>query len=301
MHQYGVRDIEKLLGLPRSTIRALIKAGFVTPERGPRNAWLFSFQDLIVLRTAQALAAVARAAPAHHEGAEGTAAQPARRRCRCRDCASRAVGDTRRRQGRRRALAGRDRPIPARVRRRSRRGLAERRSSRCRRARSRVTRRARARCRRSRSSSATRTPRSSAYRRSRSPPTRTRSMRASISAACCTRAGRLARSRAGLSRRAEELRQRCAAALQLRRAARRHGPQGRGDGGVSSSRSAAIRRWPIATTTSRCSTRSSSGRRMRSGTWRSIGAWSPASLRTSDDDLPVLCLIPSPACGRGLG
>jgi tetratricopeptide (TPR) repeat protein len=57
MHQYGVRDVEKLLGLPRSTIRALITAGFVTPARGPRNAWLFSFQDLIVLRTAQALAA----------------------------------------------------------------------------------------------------------------------------------------------------------------------------------------------------------------------------------------------------
>ncbi len=57
MHQYGVRDIEKLLGLPRSAIRALIKAGFVTPERGPRNAWRFSFQDLIVLRTAQALSA----------------------------------------------------------------------------------------------------------------------------------------------------------------------------------------------------------------------------------------------------
>ena len=56
MHQYGVRDVEKLLGLPRSTIRALIAAGFVSPERGPRNAWLFSFQDLIVLRTAQALA-----------------------------------------------------------------------------------------------------------------------------------------------------------------------------------------------------------------------------------------------------
>ena len=57
MHQYGVRDVEKLLRLPRSTIRALIAAGFVAPARGPRNAWLFSFQDLIVLRTAQALAA----------------------------------------------------------------------------------------------------------------------------------------------------------------------------------------------------------------------------------------------------
>jgi tetratricopeptide (TPR) repeat protein len=56
MHEYGVRDVEKLLRLPRSTIRALIAAGFVSPARGPRNAWRFSFQDLIVLRTAQALA-----------------------------------------------------------------------------------------------------------------------------------------------------------------------------------------------------------------------------------------------------
>jgi tetratricopeptide (TPR) repeat protein len=56
LHRYGVRDIERLLGVPRSTIRALVEAGFVRPERGPRNAWHFSFQDLVVLRTAQALA-----------------------------------------------------------------------------------------------------------------------------------------------------------------------------------------------------------------------------------------------------
>ena len=57
MHQYGVREVEKLLRLPRSTIRALVDAGFVSPARGPRRAWRFSFQDLIVLRTAQALVA----------------------------------------------------------------------------------------------------------------------------------------------------------------------------------------------------------------------------------------------------
>jgi tetratricopeptide (TPR) repeat protein len=57
MRRYGVRDVEKLLRLPRSTIRTFIEAGFVSPSRGPRNAWLFSFQDLIVLRTAQALTA----------------------------------------------------------------------------------------------------------------------------------------------------------------------------------------------------------------------------------------------------
>jgi tetratricopeptide (TPR) repeat protein len=45
-----------LLRLSRSTIRSLIAAGFVTPARGPRGVWQFSFQDLIVLRTAQALA-----------------------------------------------------------------------------------------------------------------------------------------------------------------------------------------------------------------------------------------------------
>lgn len=57
MHRYGLREVERLLGLPRSTIRTLIDAGFVTPERGVRNTLLFSFQDLVVLRTAQALAA----------------------------------------------------------------------------------------------------------------------------------------------------------------------------------------------------------------------------------------------------
>ena len=57
MHQYGVRDVERLLRLPRSIIRSLVASGFVTPARGPRNAMLFSFQDLIVLRTAQELSA----------------------------------------------------------------------------------------------------------------------------------------------------------------------------------------------------------------------------------------------------
>ena len=57
MQRYGLRDVERLLRLPRSTVRALVRAGFVTPSRGSRRAWQFSFQDLIVLRTAQALAA----------------------------------------------------------------------------------------------------------------------------------------------------------------------------------------------------------------------------------------------------
>jgi tetratricopeptide (TPR) repeat protein len=56
MHSYGVADVERLLGLSRATVRALVDAGFVKPHRGPRNTMLFSFQDLIALRTAQALA-----------------------------------------------------------------------------------------------------------------------------------------------------------------------------------------------------------------------------------------------------
>ncbi|MFO1310759.1 MAG: tetratricopeptide repeat protein [Burkholderiales bacterium] len=50
-----MHDVQRLLRLPRSTIRSLVHAGFVTPSRGARGAWRFSFQDLIVLRTAQAL------------------------------------------------------------------------------------------------------------------------------------------------------------------------------------------------------------------------------------------------------
>jgi tetratricopeptide (TPR) repeat protein len=54
---YGLGEVEHLLRLPRSTIRSLVKAGFVSPLRGARGALQFSFQDLVVLRKAQALAA----------------------------------------------------------------------------------------------------------------------------------------------------------------------------------------------------------------------------------------------------
>jgi tetratricopeptide (TPR) repeat protein len=47
--------VERVLQLSRSTIRGLVAAGFVTPERGARREYRFSFRDLIVLRTARAL------------------------------------------------------------------------------------------------------------------------------------------------------------------------------------------------------------------------------------------------------
>ncbi|MBS0378171.1 MAG: tetratricopeptide repeat protein [Proteobacteria bacterium] len=55
MRSYSVRDVERILDLSPATTRSLIRAGFVNPERGARREYRFSFQDLIVLRTARAL------------------------------------------------------------------------------------------------------------------------------------------------------------------------------------------------------------------------------------------------------
>jgi tetratricopeptide (TPR) repeat protein len=55
MPSYSVRDVQRVLQLAPETTRSLIRAGFVHPARGPRREYRFSFQDLIVLRTARAL------------------------------------------------------------------------------------------------------------------------------------------------------------------------------------------------------------------------------------------------------
>jgi len=55
MRSYSVRDVERIVGLAPDTTRKLITAGFVRPARGTRREYRFSFQDLIVLRTARAL------------------------------------------------------------------------------------------------------------------------------------------------------------------------------------------------------------------------------------------------------
>jgi tetratricopeptide (TPR) repeat protein len=54
---FGVRDVERMLRMPRSAILGLVRAGFVAPTRGERREYRFSFQDLIVLRAARALRA----------------------------------------------------------------------------------------------------------------------------------------------------------------------------------------------------------------------------------------------------
>jgi tetratricopeptide (TPR) repeat protein len=55
MRSYSVRDVERILRLAPAATRNLVKAGFVKPLRGSRREYRFSFQDLIVLRTARAL------------------------------------------------------------------------------------------------------------------------------------------------------------------------------------------------------------------------------------------------------
>ncbi|MFZ2652462.1 MAG: tetratricopeptide repeat protein [Burkholderiaceae bacterium] len=62
MQTYTLRSIESMLGLSRAVITGLIEAGFVTPGRGKRREYLFSFQDVVLLRTAYGLQA-ARIAP----------------------------------------------------------------------------------------------------------------------------------------------------------------------------------------------------------------------------------------------
>jgi tetratricopeptide (TPR) repeat protein len=52
---YSLREVGKLLGLPRAVIAGLIEAGFVAPTRGRRREYRFTFQDLVVLRAAQGL------------------------------------------------------------------------------------------------------------------------------------------------------------------------------------------------------------------------------------------------------
>jgi tetratricopeptide (TPR) repeat protein len=54
---FTLRRVQAMLGLSRTTVAGLIAEGFVAPTRGRRNEWRFTFQDLMLLRTAHALQA----------------------------------------------------------------------------------------------------------------------------------------------------------------------------------------------------------------------------------------------------
>ena len=52
---YTLKSIEAMLGISPGVVRGLVRAGFVSPARGARNELRFSFQDVVLLRTAHAL------------------------------------------------------------------------------------------------------------------------------------------------------------------------------------------------------------------------------------------------------
>src|SRR5215470_6142249 len=54
---YATRDVAALLGLSVTQVRALIRDGLLSPAQGARGEYRFSFQDLILLRTAKGLLA----------------------------------------------------------------------------------------------------------------------------------------------------------------------------------------------------------------------------------------------------
>lgn len=55
MKGYTTREVADALGLPTSRIQTWTRAGLLRPERGPKGTLLFSFQDLVLLRSAREL------------------------------------------------------------------------------------------------------------------------------------------------------------------------------------------------------------------------------------------------------
>jgi hypothetical protein len=55
MDDYSMRDVQGVLGISRTVVTALIAAGVIAPRRGARQAYRFTFQDVVLLRTAQSL------------------------------------------------------------------------------------------------------------------------------------------------------------------------------------------------------------------------------------------------------
>jgi tetratricopeptide (TPR) repeat protein len=55
MRGYSTLEVAKLLNLSPERVRSLVRAGFLSPARGPRKELRFTFQDLVLLRTAREL------------------------------------------------------------------------------------------------------------------------------------------------------------------------------------------------------------------------------------------------------
>ena len=57
MKGFTVQDVARMLDLSAAQVRSLARAGFLEPGRGRRGEYRFSFQDLVLLRTAKELRA----------------------------------------------------------------------------------------------------------------------------------------------------------------------------------------------------------------------------------------------------
>jgi tetratricopeptide (TPR) repeat protein len=55
MSGYSAQDVARMLGLPPRRLRAYVRSGVLCPERGEAGELRFSFQDLLLLRTAEGL------------------------------------------------------------------------------------------------------------------------------------------------------------------------------------------------------------------------------------------------------
>jgi tetratricopeptide (TPR) repeat protein len=63
---YAARDVARLIGLTIPQIMGIVRAGCIAPRRGQRREYRFSFQDLVVLRTARDLMERMPARRVHH-------------------------------------------------------------------------------------------------------------------------------------------------------------------------------------------------------------------------------------------
>src|SRR5688572_9558721 len=56
MKAYSTREVAGLLGISEQRIRGLVRSGVVAPQSGSQGRLSFSFQDIVLLRTAKGLA-----------------------------------------------------------------------------------------------------------------------------------------------------------------------------------------------------------------------------------------------------
>jgi tetratricopeptide (TPR) repeat protein len=55
MRGYTTREVAEVLGVPVSRILGWTRAGLLSPERGPRGGYRYSFQDIVLLKAAREL------------------------------------------------------------------------------------------------------------------------------------------------------------------------------------------------------------------------------------------------------